>query len=94
MQGVTTDLIGLDGMGYVPLSKANLEMMKVDWAGVDGNPKLDIEWSSIAEYLQYFHHKTAGNIGFLSLMGRLGQRQWDGRIVPPLRRVGALGLSA
>ncbi|GAH38452.1 unnamed protein product, partial [marine sediment metagenome] len=29
MQGVTTDLIGVDGMGYAPLSKTNLEMMKV-----------------------------------------------------------------
>jgi len=64
MQGVTTDLIGVDGMGYAPLSKTNLEMMKVYWSGADGNPELDVEWRSVAEYLQCFHHKTAGNIGF------------------------------
>jgi len=63
MQGVTTDLVGVDGMGYAPLSKANLETMKVYWAAVDGNPELDAEWSSIAEYLRCFYHKTTGNIG-------------------------------
>ena len=44
MQGVTTDLIGLCGMGYAPLSKTNLEMMKVYWSGVCGNPELNVEW--------------------------------------------------
>jgi N-acyl-D-amino-acid deacylase len=64
MQGVTTDLVGVDGMGYAPLSKTNLEMMKLYWSGVDGNPELDVEWSSVAEYLQCFYHKTSGNVGF------------------------------
>ncbi len=71
MQGVTTDLVGVDGMGYAPLSKTNLEMMKVDWAGLSGNPELDVEWHSVAEYLQCFHHKTAGNIGFFIPQGAI-----------------------
>jgi len=81
MQGVTTDLIGLDGMGYAPLSKANLEMMKVVFSGVDGNPELDIEWSSVAEYLQCFHHKTAGNIGFFIPNGAIRAEAvgWENR---------------
>jgi N-acyl-D-amino-acid deacylase len=81
MQGVTTDLIGVDGMGYAPLSKANLEMMKVVFAGVDGNPELDVEWSSVAEYLQCFHHKTAGNIGFFIPNGaiRVEAVGWENR---------------
>ena len=41
MQGVTTDLVGLDGMGYAPLSKTNLEMMKVCWAAL--NPLSSIQ---------------------------------------------------
>ncbi len=81
MQGVTTDLIGVDGMGYAPLSKANLEMMKVVFAGVDGNPELDVEWSSVAEYLQCFHHKTAGNIGFFIPNGAIRAEAvgWENR---------------
>jgi len=81
MQGVITDLIGVDGMGYAPLSKTNLEMMKVYWSGVDGNPELDVEWCSVAEYLQCFHHKTAGNIGFFIPHGavRLEAVGWEDR---------------
>ncbi len=81
MQGVTTDLIGVDGMGYAPLSKTNLEMMKVYWSGISGNPELDAEWSSVAEYLQCFHHKTAGNIGFFIPNGviRVEAVGWENR---------------
>ena len=81
MQGVTTDLIGVDGMGYAPLSKTNLEMMKVYWSGTDGNPELDVEWSSVAQYLQCFHHKTAGNIGFFIPNGAIRAEAvgWENR---------------
>ncbi|MCK4580348.1 MAG: D-aminoacylase, partial [Dehalococcoidia bacterium] len=44
MQGVCTDMLGLDGMGYAPLSKKNLEMMLLYWSGVSGYPKLDYNW--------------------------------------------------
>ncbi len=81
MQGVTTDLIGLCGVGYAPLSKTNLEMMKAYWAGALGNPELDVEWHSVAEYLQCFYHKTAGNIGFFIPHGaiRLETVGWEDR---------------
>ena len=81
MQGITTDLIGLDGMGYAPLSKANLETMKVYWSGVDGNPELEVEWSSVAEYLRCFYHKTTGNIGYFIPNGtiRLEAVGWEDR---------------
>jgi len=64
-QGITTEMLGLDGMGYAPLSKKNLEMMLLYWAGVDGYPQLDYNWSSVAEYLQRFRHKTSGNVAYL-----------------------------
>ena len=41
MPGVTTGLVGLDGMGYAPLPKTNLEMMKVCWAAL--NPLSSIQ---------------------------------------------------
>ena len=64
-QGVTTDMLGLDGMGYAPLSKKNLEMMLLNWSGVSGYPKLDYNWSSVAEYRQQFYHKTSINVAYL-----------------------------
>ena len=63
-QGITTEMISLDGIGYAPLSKKNLEMMLLLFSGINGNPELDYNWSSITEYLDQFHHKTSGNIAY------------------------------
>ena len=65
MQGVCTDMLGLDGMGYAPLSKKNLEMMLLYWSGVSGYPELDYNWSSVAEYLERFNHTTSVNVAYL-----------------------------
>ena len=64
-QGVTTEILGLDGIGYAPLSKKNLEMMLWYYSGIAGYPKLDYGWSSVAEYLHQFYHKTSGNVAYL-----------------------------
>ncbi len=108
MQGITTELIGLDGMGYAPLSKTMLEMMKLYWSAASGNPKLDTEWSSVAEYLRCFYHKTSVNIGFLVPNGAIRAEVvgWDSRaatkdeikqmqaVVRKSMEEGALGLSS
>lgn len=64
-QGVTTELVGLDGIGYAPLSRKNLRLTLRLFSGLNGIPELDYTWSSIAEYLEQFRHKTAGNIACL-----------------------------
>jgi N-acyl-D-amino-acid deacylase len=64
MQGVTTDFIGLDGMGYAPLSKANLERMLRTWSGISGYPDLDYGWSTVAEYLARYRGTSSTNVGF------------------------------
>ena len=64
-QGVTTDMLGPDGVGYAPLSKKNLEMMLVYYSGISGYPGLDYNWSSVAGYLQQFTHKTSINVAYL-----------------------------
>ena len=65
MQGVCTDMLGLDGMGYAPLSKRNLDMMLLYWSGISGYPDLDYSWSSVAEYLDRFNHTTSINVAHL-----------------------------
>lgn len=65
MQGVCTEMVGLDGLGYAPLSKKNLGMMLVRNSGLDGYPDLEYNWGSVAEYLQQFYHRTSGNIAYL-----------------------------
>ncbi len=108
MQGITTNLVGVDGMSYAPLSKDNLELMKTYWVGLGGSGKLNAEWSSIGEYLQCFHHKTTSNMGSFIPNGavRIEAVGWENRratkdemkqmrkIVSKGMEEGALGLSS
>ena len=64
-QGVTTEVIGVDGLGYAPLSKRNLQMMLIRNSGLDGYPELDFDWATIPQYLGRFRHTVANNIAYL-----------------------------
>lgn len=65
MQGVTTDLLGLDGLSYAPLSPDNLRMMRQYLAGLNGNPNIAWAWNSVAEFLARFDRKVAINVAYL-----------------------------
>ncbi|MFC1977812.1 amidohydrolase family protein [Chloroflexota bacterium] len=65
MQGVTTDLLGLDGLSYAPLSPANLQMMRRYIAGLNGNPGISWNWNSVSEYLALFNRGVAINVAYL-----------------------------
>ncbi len=65
MQGVTTDLLGLDGLSYAPLSPDNLIMMRRYLAGLNGNPDIAWNWNSVAEFLARFDRKVAINVAYL-----------------------------
>ena len=47
-QGVTTYVLGQDGVAMAPASPATLEYMRRYTAGFSGIPELDYSWSSIA----------------------------------------------
>jgi len=80
-QGVTTEVIGLDGLGYAPLSPANLEMMLVRNSGLDGYPELDYGWSTIPQYLERFFRRTSANVAYLipNSCLRVETVGWDNR---------------
>ncbi|MGI6574856.1 MAG: N-acyl-D-amino-acid deacylase family protein [bacterium] len=66
MQGVTTEVLGLDGLSYAPLSPANLQMMRIYLAALNGNPdNIDWDWSSVSEYLAKFDRQVATNVAYL-----------------------------
>ena len=65
MQGVTTDVIGLDGLSYAPLSPDNLRMMRRYLAGLNGNPNISWAWNTVAEFLAEFNQKIAINVAYL-----------------------------
>lgn len=65
MQGVTTDLLGLDGLSYAPLSTANLQMMRRYLSGLNGDPDISWNWNSVSEYLGRFDRRVAINVAYL-----------------------------
>ena len=64
-QGVTTELIGLDGVSYAPASDADLAFYLRYFApingGFDGRPA----WNEVDEYLALFDRRVSVNVGYL-----------------------------
>ena len=66
MQGVTTELIGIDGNSYAPFRTHRdfLRFVELN-SGLDGDPPLPGRWSSVAEYLAMFDNKVAVNVAYV-----------------------------
>ncbi|MHB8575311.1 MAG: N-acyl-D-amino-acid deacylase family protein [Dehalococcoidia bacterium] len=83
-QGITTELIGVDGNSYAPILKQeDLEQFIELNAGLDGRPPAGSAWRSVGEYLEAFDDKVAVNVCYI--MGnspvRISAMGWDDR--PP-----------
>ncbi|WP_067829630.1 N-acyl-D-amino-acid deacylase family protein [Nocardia inohanensis] len=51
-QGITTEVIGQDGLSYAPIDEATLDVVRRQIAGWNGNPAdLDFSWRTVAQYL-------------------------------------------
>jgi len=64
-QGVTTYILGQDGVAMAPASPAVLEYMRRYTAGFSGNPELTQRWQTLDEYLRCFDRKSAVNVACL-----------------------------
>lgn len=67
-QGVTTEIVGVDGLSYAPFpDRADLAAFTEMNAGLDGDPrpKVKLDWSSVASYLGRFDRGMGLNIGML-----------------------------
>ena len=54
-QGITTELVGVDGNSYAPFTSHEDFLAFVELnSGLDGAPKLPGSWSTVAEYLAMF----------------------------------------
>ena len=51
MQGITTELLGQDGVGPAPLNRRLTESWRGYLAGLSGNPPIDWAWERFDEYL-------------------------------------------
>jgi N-acyl-D-amino-acid deacylase len=70
-QGVTTYLLGQDGVAMAPASPATLDYMRRYTAGFSGIPDLTERWSNVAEYLACFDRRCALNVAYLIPNGNI-----------------------
>jgi len=65
-QGITTELIGVDGNSYAPFRnhKDFVRFVEIN-SGLDGNPPLPGKWATVEQYLRMFDRKVAVNIAYL-----------------------------
>ena len=85
-QGVTSELIGIDGNSYAPFrSSDELDKVILLNSGIEGDPDLTAGWSSVSDYLSRFDGKVAVNIAYVvgNSPLRIGAVGWDN--VPPSR---------
>ncbi len=65
-QGVTTELIGVDGNAYAPFpSSRDLRDYVVLNGGLDGRPDITYDWSTVAEYLDRYDGRTSVNVAYV-----------------------------
>ena len=65
LQGVTTEVLGQDGLSYAPLSLSNLHLYRRYLAGLNTALDVDWNWSSVADYRARFDGKVAINTAYL-----------------------------
>jgi N-acyl-D-amino-acid deacylase len=64
-QGITTELLGQDGLSYAPLSPDNLLMYTKYLAGLNGYyPEVPLDFNSVETYLNKFHKSVAPNVAY------------------------------
>lgn len=65
LQGVTTEVLGQDGLSYAPLSPDKLQLYRRYLAGLNTSLDVDWNWSSVAEYRARFDGNVAINTAYL-----------------------------
>ncbi len=64
-QGITTEIMGLDGVSFAPLSPENYRLNRRYLAGLLGDPPDDLDTSSVAAFRASYHRQVAINTAYL-----------------------------
>src|SRR5262245_39886006 len=83
-QGVTTEVIGIDGCSYAPFhSHGDLRRFIEVNSGLDGCPPLPGRWATVEQYLDLFTDRVAVNIVYVvgNSPLRIGAMGWEDK--PP-----------
>ena len=75
-QGVTTELIGIDGISHAPF-KSQGELHRYIWldSGLNGYPPMSADWLTVAEMLSKYDNSVAINIAYI--LGNSPVRIWS-----------------
>ena len=79
-QGVTTEVIGVDGNGYAPFRDHDDLAAFVELnSGLDGRPQIAYDWDTVASYIGRYDRGQAVNIAVLigNSALRIGAIGWD-----------------
>ncbi len=85
-QGVTTDLIGQDGLSYAPVTSHTLDQIRRHLAGLNGDsPAIGWDWTSVDSYLRRFDRQVSVNVAYLVPHNavRIGAMGWEQRTATP-----------
>lgn len=94
-QGVTTEILGQDGLSYAPLSLDNLNAYAPYLKGIDGMyDDVPLDFTTTAEYLSRFEGKTGVNVAYLvpHCALRLETAGFENRLLTPAERERAKAL--
>ena len=81
-QGITTELLGIDGMSYAPLSPDNYLAYRRWLSGLLGEPPGDLDMSSVAAFRSHYDRKVAVNTAYLVPNGTIRLEAAGFRDVP------------
>lgn len=85
-QGITTEILGQDGLSYAPLGRDNLDMYVKFLSGLNGSPDIPLDWSSVREYRMKFDQTVAINTAYQVPHGALRLETVGMRDVPLVGR--------
>ena len=63
-QGVTTEILGQDGLSYAPLSSENYKIQRKYLGGILGMPPENLDMSSIRAFRSHYHKKVSINTAY------------------------------
>ena len=65
-QGITTEIIGQDGLSYAPMSVSHLKEYAPYIKGLNGLPEdVNLDFSTVGQYLEKYHGKVGVNVAWL-----------------------------
>ncbi len=68
-QGITTEILGQDGLSYATLSAENYRLYSHYLDGILGPPPQDLDMSSVEAFRSHYHKKVAINTAYLVAHG-------------------------